>query len=99
MHIHNVYFWLNDCSDKDKSEFEQGLTELLKIPLIKEGHWGIPAGVQRDVVDGSFDYSLTVFFDSRENHDAYQSDDDHNVFIKNHSHLWKSVKVLDSTTK
>ena len=38
MHIHNVYFWLNDCSDEDKKSFEAGLSELVKIPLIKEGY-------------------------------------------------------------
>jgi hypothetical protein len=99
MHIHNVYFWLNDCSDERKTAFEEGMTDLLKIDLIEKAYWGQPAGVDREVVDSSYDYSLTVIFKNRENHDAYQTHPDHDVFIENHKDLWKTVKVLDTKTQ
>ena len=60
MHIHNVYFWLNDCSDEDRAGFEKGLAALMEIPQIQSGHWGVPAGVDREVVDGSYDYALAL---------------------------------------
>ncbi|NQT25661.1 Dabb family protein [candidate division KSB1 bacterium] len=97
MHIHNVYFWLKaDVTDSEKKEFESGLTELIKMPLISEAYWGVPAGVDREVVDGSFDYTLTMFFETREKHDVYQVDPEHKKFIDQYSHLWDNVKVLDT---
>lgn len=99
MHIHNVYFWLNACSDQDRTEFERGLAKVLEISLIEVGHWGVPAGVEREVVDSSYDYSLTLIFKTREDHDTYQSHADHDVFIDAYKHLWAQVKVLDTMTR
>lgn len=99
MHIHNVYFWFVDgLGTEEKKAFEKGLDELLHIPLIRSGHWGVPAGVDRDVVDGSFAYSLTLFFDTREKHDQYQTDADHYRFIAAFKHLWARVQVYDTRT-
>ena len=99
MHIHNVYFWLNDCSDADRAGFEKGLAALMEISQIQTGYWGVPAGVDREVVDGSYDYSLSLIFNTRADHDTYQSDADHDLFIERHKHLWSAVKVFDTTSR
>ncbi len=101
MHIHTVFFWLTDCSDEDRLAFEPGLTRLLETRLrenqgVAHAWWGRPAGVDRDVVDGSYDYSLTVVFETRADHDNYQKAAEHQVFIDNHSHIWGRVQVYDS---
>jgi hypothetical protein len=99
MHIHNVYFWLKKTvSGSEKDNFESGLDKLLGIDVIARGYWGIPAGVDRPVVDGSFDYALTLFFETRKKHDIYQDHPGHREFIERHSSLWEYVTVLDTET-
>ncbi len=96
MHIHTVFFWLRDCSDDDRSTFETGLAKLSETTGIVRGWWGRPAGVDREVVDGSYDYSLTFVFETRADHDQYQVAPEHDVFIDEHSRLWDRVQVYDS---
>ena len=96
MHIHTVFFWLTDCSDEDRLAFEPGLRRLIESRGIAHAWWGQPAGVDRDVVDGSYDYSLTLVFETRADHDNYQTAAEHQVFIDNHSHIWDRVQVYDS---
>ena len=96
MHVHTVFFWLKDCSDEDRLAFEPGLTRLIENQGIAHAWWGRPAGVDRDVVDGSYDYSLTLVFETRADHDNYQTAAAHQVFIDNHSHIWDRVQVYDS---
>lgn len=99
MHIHNVYFWFNEgVNTEERKKFEKGLETLITIPHIKTAYWGVPAGVDREVVDGSFDYSLTMIFESREQHDLYQPHEGHNEFIANYKHLWARVQVYDTKT-
>lgn len=99
MHVHNVFFWLNECDDDSRSEFERGLDELPNMALVEAGYWGLPAGVNRPVVDNSYDYALTLIFKSREDHDAYQVHPDHDVFVKNFKELWARVQVYDTTSR
>ena len=95
---HHVYFWLKSeyQNPADRAVFEQGLSELLEIDLVAGGRWGIPAKVVvRPVIDQSWDYALTMQFDSIEKHDAYQDDPDHNVFIASFKDWWAQVQVKD----
>ena len=95
---HHVYFWLKSeyQNPADRAVFEQGLSELLEIDLVADGRWGIPAKVVvRPVIDQSWDYALTMQFDSIEKHDAYQDDPDHNVFIASFKDWWAQVQVKD----
>ncbi len=99
---HNVYFWLKEEHQNatDRAAFEQGLSDLLKLPGSISGMWGVPAAVpQRPVVDLSWDYSLRLNFATIADHDAYQVHPDHNVFISTHSAKWQRVLVLDTETK
>ena len=95
---HHVYFWLNDASksDSERAAFEKGLDSLFEIELVKGGRWAIPAKVMpRPVIDQSWDYALTMQFDSVEDQDAYQVDAKHNAFIDGHKHRWAKVLVMD----
>lgn len=95
---HHVYFWLKDehKNDADRAAFEQGLADLFKIHLVTGGRWAIPAKVmERPVIDQSWDYALSMQFDSIENHDAYQTDPDHNRFIASFKEWWAKVLVMD----
>jgi len=96
--IHTVYFWLNEhSSDEDRLAFEKGLAVLGDSPCSTNYFWGKPLQTEkRDVVDDSYDYGSTTFFDSLEQHDIYQSTDTvHMDFVNQFKHLWKSVKVFD----
>lgn len=94
--IHQVYFWLKN-PDKDLKSFTKGCKELIKIDSIKKAHIGMPASTEkREVVDNSFHVSLTVYFDSIEDHNAYQIDPNHKTFIQLHEDKWEKVQVYDS---
>jgi hypothetical protein len=95
---HHVYFWLKE-EFKDaasRAAFEKGLSALFKIQLVQGGRWAVPAKVMiRPVIDQSWDYALSMQFGSVEDHDAYQVDPDHNVFIASFKDQWAQVQVRD----
>jgi hypothetical protein len=95
---HHVYFWLKDefKGDEERAAFEKGLDSLFEIKLAKGGRWAFPAKVMpRPVIDQSWDYALTMQFDTIEDHDAYQVDPDHDVFINSFKDRWATVQVRD----
>ncbi len=95
---HHVYFWLKEqCKNQqDRESFERGLDSLLKLPGLVGGVWGRPAAVmERPVIDRSWDYALSMTFESVAAHDAYQVDPDHNIFVSEQSPKWEKVLVMD----
>ena len=95
---HHVYFWLKEehQNEVDRAIFEQGLAGLFEIGLVAGGRWAVPAKVVvRPVIDQSWDYALTMQFNTIEDHDAYQVDPDHNVFIGTFKDWWAQVQVKD----
>ena len=95
---HHVYFWLTEehQNEADRAKFEQGLTDLLTIKGPASGRWAVPAKVaERPVTDQSWDYALSVQFGSVEDHDVYQDDPDHHVFINTFKPWWAKVLVMD----
>ena len=97
MFIHQVYFWLHDPANPEVREnFEKGLKELVTIDTIKTKHLGVPAQTPREVVDGSYAYSLLVTFDNKEGHDLYQDHPVHKKFIADCEQYWDRVQVYDS---
>ncbi len=98
MHIHTVYFWLNDkVTDDQRAAFVKGVEALSEIAGVREcrvGSASIPS--ERAVVDDSFDVSLHTLFDTSADHDAYQVDADHDAFIDEFKSLWSKVVVYDS---
>lgn len=95
---HTVYFWLHHPEDvEDRAEFEAALTRFLsRSAYAKTNFIGTPPKSSREVVDGSFTYSLIVTFESAEAQEAYQKEQPHLDFISEAQHLWKKVIVYDS---
>ena len=95
---HHVYFWLKDDhkNESDRAVFESGLADLFRIGLVKGGRWSIPAKVmERPVIDQSWDYALSMQFANIEDHDAYQEEPNHHLFISSFKEWWAKVLVMD----
>lgn len=95
---HTVYFWLaNPDNQEDCTAFETSLQKFLdNSEYAKTKFIGIPPKASREVVDGSFTYSLIVTFESEEIQQKYQDEPVHKLFIEESSHLWTKVIVYDS---
>jgi len=95
--IHHVFFWLKQpVTPEGRARFEKGLKALITIETIVDYHLGIPAGTSRDVVDGTYTYSLLVTFKDREGQDLYQPHPTHQKFIADCQDLWERVVVYDT---
>ncbi|WP_339629351.1 Dabb family protein [uncultured Maribacter sp.] len=97
---HTVFFWLkNPDNEADRTAFETSLKKFLdNSGYAKTKFIGTPPRASRDVVDGSFTYSLILSFDSAESQQAYQDEAPHKLFIAESENLWKKVIVYDSTS-
>ena len=95
---HTVFFWLkNPDSTADRAAFETSLKKFLDASAYAKTKFiGTPPRASRDVVDGSFTYSLLLSFDSAESQKAYQDEAPHMVFIAESENLWSKVIVYDS---
>ena len=96
---HTVFFWLkNPDSQVDRDAFVKSLSKFLdNSGYAKTKFIGTPPKASRDVVDGSFTFSLMVSFESAEAQQAYQDEAPHKLFIEESEHLWEKVIVYDST--
>ena len=94
---HNVFFWLkDDITAEQKQTFEQGIKALLKIEEIKSGAWGTPAATEpRPVIDSSYDYAISLEFESIAEHDRYQVHPEHDVFIDSFKDWWAKATIYD----
>src|SRR6476659_9091791 len=95
--IHHALFWLkNPGSTEDRDKLAEGVKTLAGIKKIKQLYVGTVAATEkRDVVDQSWGVSEIMFFDNLDDQASYQSDEIHQNFIKNYSHLWEKVVVYD----
>ncbi len=95
---HTVYFWLaRPDNQEDRTTFETSLQKFLDNSMYAKTNFiGKPPKASRDVVDGSFTYSLIVTFESADAQQKYQEEAAHKLFIKESSHLWTKVIVYDS---
>ena len=95
---HTVFFWLkNPDNQADRTSFETSLKKFLdNSGYAKTKFIGTPPKASRDVVDGSFTYSLILSFDSAEAQQAYQDEAPHKLFVEESSALWTKVIVYDS---
>jgi len=96
--IHNVYFWLReDLDDEEIENFENSASTLLDIDVVKDGSLFKPASTEdRDVTDHSFTYHLALEFETVDDHDTYQTHEEHQAFIEECSGFWDTVIVYDS---
>jgi hypothetical protein len=92
--IHQVYFWLHE--GEDVSSFIKEAKLLGKCKTVSKILIGTPAPTEaRDVVDHSYQVACTLYFDSIENQNIYQTDPLHLAFIERNSTKWSNVKVYD----
>jgi len=99
MHIHNVYFWLQDRLEANQvAEFEKGLASLCGDSAVQKGWYGKPAKTDRDVVENSYSYGLVLVFDDLGAHDRYQEGAIHLKFVADHLEKWHKVVVHDVET-
>lgn len=99
MHNHNVFFWLKEGLPSNAFlEFEKGLETLTKAQQVISGYYGKPAKTSRDVVDNTYSYGLTLVFKNTKDHDLYQADPVHLVFVEKNSSKWAKVLVYDIET-
>jgi hypothetical protein len=97
--VHHVYFWLKEPVTKEnRTKFENALKELVKVETIVDKHLGVPASTSRDVIDGSYSYSLLVTFKNLEDQQIYQTHPIHLKFIADCEDLWERVVVYDSVS-
>ena len=95
--VHHVFFWLKDPKNPEaRTQFENGLHELITVPEIRSSHIGIPVESTREVVDDSFTYSYMAFFSNKEDQVIYQTHPIHLKFIEDCQHLWEKVIVYDA---
>lgn len=96
---HHVYFWLKDefNNGDGRARMEAALDELMKSPNPSSTHWGKPAATEpRPVTDHSWDYGISLKFDSLEAHEKYQKADPvHDAFSGGHKEMWAKVLVMD----
>ncbi len=97
MLAHHVLFWLKaDTTAQQKIEFKGGLESLQDIESIKTLHIGTPAAIDRAVVDTTYSFSLTVFFEDMAGHDVYQVHPLHLAFLDQFKVLFDKVVIYDA---
>ena len=97
MFVHHVFFWMKeDITADDFKAFENGVSTLPTIDLVKFGNIGKPASTDRPIIERSYSYSLLLVFENKTAHDEYQTHPVHLKFIGNCSMLWSRVLIYDS---
>ncbi len=95
--VHTVFFWMkNPDNQEDKAAFHTGLLKLAEIENIQTAYIGQAAATDREVIDNTYQFSITFIFDSKANQDIYQDHPDHHAFINNCSQYWERVLVYDA---
>ncbi|PZQ58933.1 MAG: stress responsive alpha-beta barrel domain-containing protein [Sphingomonas taxi] len=96
--LHHVFFWLKDpASTTDRDRLVAGLRTLAAVPVVRALHIGVPADTEaRDVVDGSYQVSELMFFDSVADQKTYQDHPIHKAFVAECETLWRKVVVYDT---
>lgn len=98
MLAHNVYFTLKDSSASARSRLvESCRTYLTDHPgTLFFGVGTVVDDLARPVNVRDWDVGLTVVFEDRAAHDAYQVSERHQTFISENSESWAQVRVFDS---
>ncbi|MSQ94503.1 MAG: Dabb family protein [Gemmataceae bacterium] len=98
MLAHNVFFSLNDSSAAAKTKLVEACKKYLaQHPGTVFFACGTRATeLHRPVNDLDFDVALHVVFQTKADHDAYQTAPLHDQFIAENKANWKNVRVFDS---
>jgi hypothetical protein len=95
---HNVFFKLNDPTPANADALVAACHKYLNVqPGIVFFAAGKLCGeLTRPVNDLDWHVGLHLVFDSKESHDAYQTDASHVQFIDENKPTWAGVRVFDS---
>lgn len=94
---HHVLFWLKaDTTEDQKAAFRKGLESLEKIESVINFHVGVPAPIERGVVDTTYTFSLVLFFEDLAGHDVYQVHALHLAFLDEFRGFFEKVVIYDS---
>ena len=97
MIAHHVLFWLKaDTTADQKADFRKSLETLEGVESIKTLHIGTPAPIERAVIDTTYTFSLTVFFDDLAGHDVYQTHPLHLAFLDSFRVYFDKVVIYDA---
>ncbi len=95
---HIVFFTLKEKTPAARARLAAACEKYLKphpgVVFFAAGT--IAEDLKRDVNDRDFDVSLHIVFDTRENHDRYQTAELHKKFIEENQAMWAKVRVFDS---
>jgi Stress responsive A/B Barrel Domain len=95
--VHTVFFWLKEPNNlESQTKLKAGLLKLAEISEIKQAYVGRPASTNREVIDSSYDFSITFIFNNKTDQDIYQDHPDHHAFIADCAELWEKVRVFDA---
>lgn len=97
MIAHHALFWLKaDTTADQKIAFKKGLESLEKIETITNIHIGVPAPIERSVVDTTYTFSAVLFFEDLAGHDVYQSHAIHKAFLDEFRGFFEKVIIYDA---
>lgn len=97
MLAHHVLFWLkDDVTEEEETLFHQSLLALEPIAPSSFFHVGTPANIERDVIDGSYSFSLFAAFETMEQFEFYQKHPLHLEFLNGPNKLAKRVLIYDA---
>jgi len=97
MLAHHVLFWLKaDTTDEQKVAFRKSLETLNGVESVKTLHIGTPAPIERAVVDTTYTFSLSIFFEDLAGHDVYQVHPLHVAFLDEFRGLFEKVIIYDA---
>lgn len=97
MFVHSVYFWLRpDLTPEESTTFLRLASSLTEIDVVRHGFLGRPASTDRPVIERSYSYALTLVFEDRAGHDAYQPHPTHIRFAETCGSYWSKVIIYDA---
>ncbi|MFD1631516.1 Dabb family protein [Pseudopedobacter beijingensis] len=97
MLTHHVLFWLKpETSGEQRTAFRKGLESLKNIETVTSIHIGVPAPIERAVVDNTYTFSLLTTFDDLAGHDVYQTHAIHLAFLDQFKIFFEKVIIYDS---
>ena len=97
MIAHHVLFWLKaDTTNEQKIAFQKSLITLEKIEVVKFFHAGIPAPIERAVIDTTYTFSLFLAFEDMAAHDVYQIHPLHQAFLEEFRAFFDKVIIYDA---
>jgi hypothetical protein len=92
--VHTVFFWLKE--KENHAALHAGILKLADNDLIVSAYVGTPADTHREVIDSSYDFTITFIFKNKADQDSYQVHPQHLEFIDNCAKYWDKVQVYDA---